>query len=112
LPAWRWSEPIWRLTSRIRSATRSKILLGGFQFAQGLLFLRLEFGDARRLLENHAAVFRLAGKDLRDVPLRHDAVTGAAHAGAHEKLLDVLEPAGRLVEKIFADPSRKTRRVR
>jgi hypothetical protein len=29
-----------------------QILLGGFQLAQRLLFLRLEFGDARRLFKN------------------------------------------------------------
>ena len=79
-----------------------QVLLGGFQFAQRLFFLRLEFGDARGLLENHPPVLRLAGKDLRDVALGHDAVTGAAHARAHEQLLDVLQPARRLVDEIFA----------
>src|SRR5205814_9057219 len=37
-----------------------------------------------------------------DVALGHDAVARPAHARAHEQLLDVLQPAGRLVDEIFA----------
>ena len=66
------------------------------------LLLRLELGDARGLFEDQAAVLGFAGEDLGDVALRHDAVAGPAHAGAHEELLDVLEPAGGLVDEIFA----------
>ena len=88
-----------------------QILLGIFQFAQGLSPLRLVLRDARRLLENQPPVFRFAGEDLRDVALGHDAVARAAHAGAHEQLLDVFEPAGSLVDEILApaipeDPAR------
>ena len=72
-----------------------KILLGVFEFAERFLFLTLELRDARGFLENHPAVFRLAGKNLRDVALRQDAVTRAPDARAHEQLLDVLEPARR-----------------
>ena len=79
-----------------------KILLGVFQFAQRFFFLRLELGDAGGFFENHPAIFRLAGKNLGDVPLRHDAVAGAPNARAHEELLDVLEPARGLVDEIFA----------
>ncbi len=53
-------------------------------------------------LENHPAVFRLVGKNLRDVALGQNAVARAPDARAHEKLLDVLEPARRAVQKILA----------
>ena len=78
-----------------------KILLGVFQFAERFAFLALELGDARRLLENHPAVFRFAGENLGNVALGQNAVARAPDAGAHEQLLDVLEPARDLVEKIF-----------
>ena len=81
-----------------------EVLFGGFEFAQRLLFLRLEFRDARRFLKHQPPVFRLAGQDLRDVSLRQDAVTGPPHARSHEQLLNVFEPAGGLVEKVFARP--------
>ena len=79
-----------------------EILLGVFQLAERFFFLRLEFCDARRLLENHPAIFRLAGKNLGDVTLRQNTVARATNAGAHEQLLDVLKAARRAVEKIFA----------
>ena len=81
---------------------RSKFLIGVFQFAQRLFFLRLVFGDARRFLEDEPAVIRLAGQNLRDVALGHDGVARLAHARAHEELLDVFQPARRLVDEILA----------
>ena len=79
-----------------------KILLGVFQLAERFLFLRFEFRDASGFFKDHPAIFRLAGKDLRDVALRQNAVARATDARAHEQLLDVLQPARRAVEKIFA----------
>src|ERR1035437_6992686 len=79
-----------------------KILLGLFQFTERFFFLLFEFRDAGGFLENHPAIFRLARKNLRDVALRQNAVGRATDARAHEKLLNVLEPARRAVEKIFA----------
>ena len=70
-----------------------QVLFGVFQFAERFLFLALVFRDAGGFLENHPAIFGFAGKDLGDVALGQDAVTRAAHARAHEQLLDVLEPA-------------------
>ena len=67
-----------------------QILLRVFEFAERLALLCFEFGDCRRFFEYHAPIFRFAGKKLRDISLRHDAVTGAPHAGAHEQLLNVL----------------------
>ena len=79
-----------------------QVLLGVFELAQRLFLLRLVLGDPGRLLEDHPAVFRLAREDLRDVALGHDAVAGAAHPRAHEQLLDVFQPARRLVDEILA----------
>src|SRR5436305_10709575 len=79
-----------------------EILISIFEFAQRLFLLRFIFRDAGGLLENHAPVFWFAGKNLSDISLGHDAVTSAAHAGAHEELLDVLEPAGSLIDEILA----------
>ena len=80
----------------------NQVLLGIFEFAQGFLLLRLVFGDAGGFLKNQTPILGFAGEDLRDVALGHDAVTGPANACAHEQLLDVFEPAGRLVDEIFA----------
>ncbi len=79
-----------------------KILVGVFQFAERFFFLALVFRDAGGFLENHPAIFGLAGKNLGDVALCQDAVAGAAHARAHEQLLDVLEPAAGAVDEILA----------
>ena len=79
-----------------------KVLVGVFQFVKRFLFLALVFRDAGGFLENEAAVFGFARKNLRDVALRQNAVTGAAHACAHEQLLDVLEPARCAIDEILA----------
>jgi hypothetical protein len=79
-----------------------KVLIGILQLAQCLLFLRLVLGDSGGFLKNHPPILRLARQDLCNVALGHDAVAGPAHAGAHEQLLDVLKPAGGLVDEIFA----------
>ena len=64
--------------------------------------MRFELGDACGFLEDHPAILRFAGKDLRDVPLGHDAVAGPPDTSAHEQLLNVFEPAGCPVDEIFA----------
>ena len=85
-----------------RVGDAQKILLGVFQLAERFFFLRFEFRDARRFLKNHPAIFRLAGKNLRDVTLRQNAVASAPDPSAHEELLNVLQPALRAVQKVFA----------
>src|SRR5439155_14320860 len=72
------------------------------QFPQGFPFLRLEFRDARRFLEDHPAILWFAGENLRDVPLSHDAVAAPPDPGAQEQFLDVLEAAWRAVDKVLA----------
>ncbi len=79
------------LADEVRDA--QKILFRVFELPQRFLLLRLELRDAGGFLKNHPAILRFAGKNLRDVSLRHDAVTRPAHAGAHEKLLHVLQTA-------------------
>ena len=78
-----------------------EILLGVFQLPKRLAFLCFEFSDAGGFFKNHPPVFRFAGENLCDVPLRHDAVARAPHAGAHEKLLNVLQAAGRPVYEVL-----------
>ena len=78
-----------------------QILIGVVEFSQRLFFLRLEARDASRLLEHQPPVVRFAGDKLGDVALGHDAVAGPPHAGAHEQLLDVLEPARNFVDEII-----------
>ena len=80
----------------------NQVLLGVFELTERFPFLAFEFGDAGRLLENQAAVLGLAGKNLSDVTLGHDAVTGAAHTRAHEQHLNVLQSAWDLVDEILA----------
>src|SRR5439155_14455765 len=79
-----------------------EVLLCVVQFPQGFPFLRLEFRDARRFLEDHPAILRFAGENLRDVPLSHDAVAAPPDPGAQEQFLDVLEAAWRAVDKVLA----------
>ena len=81
-----------------------QILLGVIELAQCFPLLLLEPGDAGGLLEHHTPVIRFAGDKLGDVPLRHDAVAGAAHAGAHEKLLNVPQSTRNFVDEILAAP--------
>jgi hypothetical protein len=79
-----------------------EVLLGLFQLAKGFLLLGLEAGDAGGFLEHQTAVLGLAAEDLGDVALGHDRVTRLAHARPGEQLLDVLQPAGRLVQEVLA----------
>ena len=79
-----------------------EVRLGVFELAEGFLFLGLEFRDARGLFENRAAVFRAVAEDLVDLPLLHDRVGAAAHAGVHEQLVDVAQAARGFVEEILA----------
>src|ERR1017187_9279488 len=65
-------------------------------------FCDLNFVMPAASIKNHPAIFRFAGKNLRDVALRQNAVARAPDARAHEQLLDVLQPARGAIEKIFA----------
>ena len=75
--------------------------LGVFEFAERFLFLALELGDAGGFFEHGAAFLGLGGKDLVDLALGHDRVGGAADAGVHEHVMDVLEAAERAVDAVF-----------
>ena len=80
----------------------NEIRLGVFEFPQRLALLRLELGDARRLLENRAPVLRTTAQDQVDLALLHDRVTAPPDARVHEQLMDVAQAARRLVEQILA----------
>jgi hypothetical protein len=55
-----------------------------FQFTKRFVLLRLELRDSGGFLEYHAAIIRLAGKNLCDVSLSHDAVAGTADPRPHK----------------------------
>jgi hypothetical protein len=101
LPLQRTNLPF-DFANQIRNA--DKVLVGILEFAQSLFLLRFEFGDASRLLKDHAAILRLARQKLCDVPLCHHAITAPTDSCSHEKLLDVFEAARSLVDKVFAGP--------
>ena len=79
-----------------------EIRLRGLQLPQRLFLLGLVLRDTGGFFENGAAILGPRGKDHVDLPLLHDGVGGAPDARVHEKLVDVLEPAGRLVQQILA----------
>ena len=83
------------------SVEPQQVRLRRLQLPQRLLLLRLVFGDARRFLENRAPILRPRREDHVDLPLLHDRVGRAADARIHEELVDVLQPARRLVQQIL-----------
>ena len=69
------------------------------------LFLADAVGhDARRFLEDLAAVLALLGEDLVDASLTDQGVALAPDARVPEQLLDIPEPAGHMVQLVFAVP--------
>ncbi len=79
-----------------------KILIRQRQLLQRLAPLRLVLGNTGRLFEHRTALLRFRRQDLVDLALRHDRVARPAHAGVHEELLDVLQPARLAVEGVLA----------
>ena len=79
-----------------------QIGVGQRELLQGLLALGFILGNASRLLKHRAPFLGLGGKDLVDLSLSHDRVTGPANTGVHEQLLNVFEAAGLAVEEILA----------
>jgi hypothetical protein len=75
--------------------------LGELQLAQRFLLLALVLRDTGGFFEDHAALFGLRGKDLVDLTLRHDRVGGAADAGVHEQVMDVLQTAERAIDAVL-----------
>ena len=71
-------------------ADAQQIRFGRFEFAQRFLFLRLEFRDPGRFLENTAAIFGSRTQDQVDLALLHDGIGGAANSGIGEQTVDVL----------------------
>jgi len=60
-----------------------------------------ELGDARRLLEDLAAVSALDRQYLVDLALTDDGIALAAHAGIHEQLVHVTQAHALLVDVVF-----------
>ena len=81
-----------------------QVLLGGLHLAQADLFLVLVPGDAGRFLHPEAAFLGPGLDEGGHAALLDDGVVPVAQAGVHEELVDVLEPAGHLVDQVFALP--------
>ena len=91
--AWRDErvEPLLQLAGDVGDA--QEVGLGGLHLALGGLAAGLVLGDAGGLLDEAAAVLRLAGDDEAHPALLDDGVGLGAHAGAEEQLGDVLQAA-------------------
>src|SRR6185369_11106857 len=68
----------------------------------GGLLLRLELRDARRFLDDRAAILRTRADDLADAALLDDRVRLRADAGTEEEVGDVAQAARRLVDEVLA----------
>ena len=79
-----------------------EVLLGLFDLAERLFTVGLELRDAGGLLENGAPILGLGRENRVDLPLRHDRVGTRPDAGAHQEVLDILQAAGLLIEKVLA----------
>ena len=78
-----------------------KVRFRRLKFPQGLLFLRLVFGDPRRFLENGAPILRATRENRVDLALLHDGISAPTDARIHEHLVDVFQTARRFVQQIF-----------
>ena len=78
-----------------------QIFLRALELALGLLLAVAVLADARRLLEDLAAVVAADGEDLVDLALTDDGIALTTHAGIHEKLVDVLQADGLAVDIVF-----------
>ena len=82
-------------------AETSEVGLGRVQLAEGLAAAVLVPGDAGGLLEEPAPVRRVLREDLVDHLQFDHRVGPGAHAGIHEEVGDVLEPARHPAEEVL-----------
>ena len=81
-----------------------QVRLAELQLSERFFFLRLEFRDSGGFFKNGAPILRAIAQNLVDLALLHDRVGAATDARIHEKLVDILQAAGRFIQKIFALP--------
>ncbi len=81
-----------------------EVLLGRLQLELGLPTARLVLRDARRLLDDRAAVGGLRREDLADLALLDDRVRLRAEPGVHEQLVDVAQATDPAVHQVLALP--------
>ena len=79
-----------------------QVELGIFEARFGETLLRLEFGDARSLFENGAAISRTAAQDLPNASLLDHSVGLRPKPGSHEQFLNVAQAAELAVQQVFA----------
>ena len=79
-----------------------QVLVDLLELALRLLLALLELGDAGGLLEDEAALFRVGLEQCGDAALLDHTVRVHANAGVQEKLANVFESGGLVVELVFA----------
>src|SRR5207245_7311826 len=79
-----------------------QIQIDAFELAERFDFFGFESANAGRFLEDGAPLLGRGLKEHVDPALLDDAVSVAAGAGAEEKIFDVAQPAGLLVNKVLA----------
>ena len=79
-----------------------QVFIRALEAALGLLLARAEAADARRLLENGAAVLAALAQNIVDAALADDGIALLANAGIAEQVHDILEAAGGAVHEVFA----------
>ncbi len=83
-------------------ARSRQILLDIFELSQGLDFASLEATDSGGFLEDQAAILVRGLEQRIDAALLDDAVGALAGAGAEEQVFDVAQPAGLIIDEVFA----------
>jgi hypothetical protein len=83
-------------------AQTQQVLLGGFHLPQGRGLAVLVFGDAGGFFDQNAPLLGFGVQNKIHLSLFDDGVSPMAHPGSQEEIGDVLQPAGDLVDKIFA----------
>src|SRR6185503_9808163 len=79
-----------------------EVLLRGLELQLRGAAARLVLGDARRFLDQLAAIGRPRAENHADLPLLDDGVGLGAEARVHEQLVDVAQPADFAVDQVFA----------
>ena len=78
-----------------------QVRLGGFELADRLVLAAAVFEHAGGLFDESAADFGGGLQDLVELALPDDDVHLSAHAGVAEQLLDVQQPRGVAVDRVF-----------
>jgi len=82
-----------------------QVLLRSIQLLPGLFLPRLIDGNPRGLLQHPATAIVLVLDDIIHHPQLDNGIAVRAHPRIHEQVLDILQPAGDIIEPVFALPA-------